>query len=136
MKHLFRNLFSKAIQFGLVGILGTVTNLLMFFIIGDILGLNENLSAILSFSLAVTQNYLLNSFWTYRDTIPRASFRKYTHFVAVSLIGLAVNLAVLNSVLYLFPDLKWKTIAQAAGIGTAFILNFVFSHFIVFRKRQ
>ncbi len=132
----FSGLFKKAIQFGLVGILGTLTNLLIFFITGDILSFNENLCAVMSFAVAVTQNYLLNAFWTYGDTEQKKSFRQYLHFVGVSLIGLAVNLAVLNTILYLFPDMHWKTIAQAAGIGTAFILNFIGSHFLIFKKGQ
>ena len=131
-----KRLIDKFMRFGLVGILGTITNLIIFFIVGDLLKLNENLSAIISFAVAVTQNYMLNAIWTYSDHDQKANIKSYLHFVAVSLVGLAVNLAILNLVLHIFPDLQWKTIAQALGIGTAFVLNFLGSHFLVFRKKE
>jgi putative flippase GtrA len=126
--------FRQFLNFGLVGIIGSITNLLIFFIVADLLGWNETLSAIVSFSVAVSQNYLLNNYWTYKAENKKRSMRQYIHFVCVSLLGLFINLLVLKLVLTIYPNLKWVTIAQMIGIGAAFGVNFLGSHFFVFKK--
>ncbi len=137
MKWLNRLLTGSFVKFAVVGGLGTITNLLLFLLLADKLHWPALLVSVLSFSLAVSQNYVLNSLWTFspRDwaaTAPQLSWRRYFLFVASSLVGLGVNLAVLYLLLRLHP-FHYKTIPQAAGILCGLVLNYLLSKRLVFK---
>jgi putative flippase GtrA len=138
MKWMRRLLKEPFLKFAIVGGLGTVTNLLVFLLLADKLHWNALVVSVISFCLAVSQNYLLNAVWTFsrRDSSarhPRLFFRQYLLFVASSLVGLGVNLAVLYVLLRLFA-FRFKTIPQAAGILCGMVLNYLLSTAIVFKK--
>lgn len=127
-------MLKKIIKFGITGGLGTVTNLVLFFILADKLGINQNAVSVFCFFIACTQNYIINHIWTFKvecDNTP-ISIKLWTKFLIASLLGLLVNIAVLN---ILTHSCKWqyKVIPQAAGIFSGTILNFIFSNFFVFK---
>lgn len=126
---------NKFIRFAIVGLLGTITNLLIFWIIVDLLKNSANFGSIIAFVFAVTQNYFLNHFWTFQEYSKRVkvSFKGYLKFVSFSLLGLGVNLLVLNLILH-FLSLPLKVIAQFAGILAGLIVNFLGSSKFVFKK--
>ena len=124
----------QAIRFGLVGGLGTVTNLVLFFALVDLGPVGPLIGAGRGFCGAVSQNYVLNELWTFASEADGAlSFRRYGRFIAASLIGLGVNGSVLVILLWLF-EFPWLVIPQAIGIAAGMTLNFVASRRIVFRR--
>lgn len=126
----------KIIKFAIVGGLGTILNLAIFFLFVDILKLNEYIISSLAFVVAATQNYLLNHIWTFKEITAndKVSFWGWTKFMLSSLIGLAINLIVLKITILLFnPEIK--VIAQGVGILSGMIVNFIFSKFFVFKKK-
>lgn len=126
----------EASKFALVGAAGTVTNLIVFFISGDLLGINANIASVLAFSFAVTQNYFGNKLWTFQsNTSSKFTISEYLKFVSVSLAGLAVNLVILNIILGIWKNIPLKVIAQLAGIGGGLVLNFIFSRLFVFKRK-
>lgn len=127
-----RNLF---LAFATVGALGTLVNLLVFFITADLGGLNANVCSIASFFVAVTFNYVLNNNWTFREKNGTFfSARAWPRYIAVNLFGLAVNLLVLNGAqIMLAPPLA--VISQGAGIAAGMLFNYFFSRILVFRTR-
>ena len=129
-------MFKKFLKFGVTGGLGTVTNLVLFFIFADRLQLPPTPVSIACFVIAGTQNYLINHLWTFRAQSrgTRPSVSLWGKFMASSLVGLAINVTVLNLLLYFFTW-PYKTIPQALGILAGMGVNFLFSNFFVFRKR-
>ena len=129
-------MFKKFLKFGITGGLGTVTNLVLFFIFADKMNMPPTPVSMACFIIAGTQNYLINHLWTFkaqsRGTSP--SFTLWGKFMASSLCGLAINIAVLNLLLY-FLTWPYATIPQALGILAGMGVNFLFSNFLVFRKR-
>lgn len=128
-------MLKKIIKFCITGGLGTVTNLVLFFILADTLHLNENIASMFCFLIACTQNYIINHIWTFKvenGTTP-PSIRLWIRFVFASLLGLAVNITVLNILIRSF-DWQYKVIPQAMGILAGMVLNFIFSNFLVFGK--
>jgi dolichol-phosphate mannosyltransferase len=124
----------QLIRFALVGGLGTVTNLALFFGLVDVGGLAALLGAVVCFAVAVTQNYALNELWTFTtEGDGRLSWTRYGKFTAASLVGLAVNAAVLAGLMavFAFPLL---VIPQAIGILAGMAVNFLASRKIVFRR--
>jgi dolichol-phosphate mannosyltransferase len=120
-------------QFAVVGGLGTVTNLVCFFLLVDLRGLDPFAGALVAFAVAVTQNYALNELWTFNpDRSNRLSGWRYFKFVAFSLVALAVNLLLLWVLLESF-SFPLKVIPQAIGILGGTVVNFVASRLITFR---
>lgn len=128
---------AQFIKFAVVGALGTITNLSIFYIFVDKAKFNPTLISSIAFLVAVTQNYLLNHFWTFKNIVKeeKPSFKSYFKFVVTSLTGLAVNLSILNVLLYFFV-FKYKVFAQAAGIFAGFLINYIGSKFFVFKSKN
>ncbi|MCX8058980.1 MAG: GtrA family protein [Spirochaetes bacterium] len=147
-----KNNFFRIIKFGITGGLGTITNLVVFYITNYFLKINHLICSIIAFSIAVTQNYIINSLWTFSlkkeklekinlngdqksykiNEEKKLSFQNYFKFVFVSLTGLLMNLLIL----FILVDIikfSYKIIAQAVGIIGGMILNYLGSHFIVFK---
>jgi dolichol-phosphate mannosyltransferase len=78
----------------------------------------------LAFCVAVSNNFLWNRIWTFRESAEggHTGFQA-TRFFAVSLDGLAVNLAVLALLVDVLgaPDIP----SQAIAIGVAVPVNFI-----------
>jgi putative flippase GtrA len=119
----------------IVGGLGTVTNLALFYALVDVGGMAALLGAVACFAVAVSQNYVLHEWWTFATLSGEAklSLGRYGKFVVASLVGLAVNAAVLAALIafYEFPLL---VIPQAIGIAAGMAVNFVASRQIVFQR--
>jgi len=130
-------LIYEFLKFGVTGGLGTITNLLIFFLLVDLAGLPEIPISILCFIVAGTQNYFLNHLWSFKEYTEntRVSVKRWTMFLLGSLVGLCVNIIVMKLVLANFV-LPWKFIAQACGIAAGMIINFIISKFVIFRRRK
>jgi putative flippase GtrA len=123
-------------KFALVGFLGTVTNLTIFYIFADIFSLWANAVAVIAFLVAGAQNYVLHHKWTFRKIMhgERLSFYGYIKFVVTTLFGLAINLIVLNLILHFF-NVPYKVIAQGCGVIFGTVFNYLGSKRFVFKKR-
>lgn len=128
-----KDVLPQFIQFAVVGGLGTVTNLVIFYLLVDRGDLGPLWGACIAFAVAVTQNYILNELWTFRRQHESGlSGQRYGKFVAFSILALGVNLAVLQILIMNF-DFSLLVIPQAVGILAATGLNFVASRLVTFR---
>ena len=114
--------WAQLLRFGLVGASGYVINLVVFslFIAG---GVGHQLAAIAAFVVAWCRNFLLNRQWTFRQrTVSR--LRQGSRYLVVSLIGLGVNLALLEILVRAGnPELPSQAIAIAAVTPLSFLLS-------------
>jgi dolichol-phosphate mannosyltransferase len=109
-------------KFGLVGASGYVVNLAIFALLAELAGLHHIPAAVGAFVVAVTNNFLWNRHWTFRATEGHPAHQG-ARFLAVSLLGLAINLLVLELlVAALAVD---ELPAQAAAVGVAMPVNFI-----------
>ena len=124
----------KLPKFLAVGLLGTITNLTLFYIFVDIMMFPALQISIITFLIASLQNYILNHFWTFTKTMDAEppKILNYFRFLFVAMIGLFVNLLILWWVIETF-DPKIKVIAQAFGIAGGTMFNFLGSKYWVFR---
>jgi len=124
------------IKFGITGGLGTITNLLLFFLFADKIDLPEIPVSIGCFVAAGTQNYIINHKWSFVNNTrnSKLSIKKWGLFLCASLTGLAFNLLVMKAVLVYWKP-PYKVIAQGAGIAAGMLVNFVFSKYMVFKHR-
>ena len=90
--------WAQLFQFGVVGAAGYIVNLTVLAVLTLAFDLPHHIAAaILAFCVAVSDDFVLNGFWTFRETAGQSRRRGFqaTRFFAVSLAGF-VNLAVLS----------------------------------------
>jgi putative flippase GtrA len=116
--------WAQLFQFGVVGAAGYVINLVVFAVLTLSFDFQHITAAVVAFCVAVTNNFILNRIWTFRESAEggHTGFQA-TRFFTVSLGGLAVNLAVLALGVDVFgaPDLP----AQAVAVAVATPVNFI-----------
>ncbi|MBN2021059.1 MAG: GtrA family protein [Sedimentisphaerales bacterium] len=123
--------------FAVVGFLGTITNLSIFFVFVDVLKLWANVMAVSAFLIAGTQNYALHHIWTFREITgdEKLSFHGWFKFNLTTLLGLGINLVVLNIILYFYSP-PYKVIAQFCGVAFGTVFNYLGSRYFVFNKSR
>ena len=124
----------KLPKFLAVGLLGTISNLTLFYIFVDRLMFPALQISIITFLIASLQNYILNHFWTFTKTMDAEppKILNYFRFLFVAMIGLFVNLLILWWFIETF-DPNIKVIAQAFGIAGGTMFNFLGSKYWVFK---
>ena len=135
-------LLRKALSFGLIGVLNTGVDFAVFWIGAQEFGLPLVVANTLSWAVAASNSYVMNSMVTFAaESGRKLGWRAYATFLASNLLGLIANTTVLIVIADVFaPALFADRSAQlAAGkllaIGASFVVNFSLSHFVVFRRR-
>jgi len=127
-----RALLLKALSFGLVGVINTAIDAGVFFLALATLTPSLVAANMLSWSVAVSCSYVMNSFITFaQESGRKLRWRSYAAFVASGIAGLIGNTITLVIAAGFMP--VWG--AKACAILASFALNFSLSHFVVFRKR-
>ena len=130
IKDTFKHSFFR---FAVVGGLGTITNLTIFYIFVDVLGLWANVISVTAFIIAGTQNYILHHIWTFNKITcgKKFSFYDWLKFNLATLVGLVITLLVLNIILF-FYTVPLKVIAQGCGVICGTVFNYIGSKYFVF----
>jgi putative flippase GtrA len=110
-------------QFGLVGGSGYLINLAVFALLFKAGHVHHLAAAVLSFCVAVTNNFLLNRSWTFRDARGGHAGFQAARFFAVSVAGLGVNLLVLYGLVDIVD--APVVLSQAIAVAVAMPFNFV-----------
>jgi putative flippase GtrA len=114
--------WKQLLKFGIVGGSGYAINLVVFALLADRLGIHHSIAAVGAFSVAVTNNFLWNRYWTFGPGSGTAGFQA-VRFFAVSLASLAINLAVLEA-LVAGTEVGDLT-AQAIAVALVMPFNFL-----------
>jgi putative flippase GtrA len=116
-----RRNWEQLLKFCVVGASGYVVNLVVFSLLVLLFDLHHIPAAICSFLVAVTNNYLWNRMWTFRDRRGHIGFQGM-RFLVVSTLALVANLLVLEVLVRIgFPEI----VAQAIAIVLVTPINFV-----------
>jgi putative flippase GtrA len=95
---------------------------------------------IISFSIAVVNSYWLNKKWAFQDQGSGDTGKKFSKFLIVSIIGVAINTTVLKFIsanvdpLFGLNDQLWINVAKIVATGISLIWNFIGYKLLVFRK--
>jgi dolichol-phosphate mannosyltransferase len=111
----------QLIQFGVVGASGYVINLAVFALLNGPLSIHYIPAAILSFSVAVLNNFWWNRHWTFDAKHGHAGFQA-ARFFTVSVLALVVNLIALK---LLVGGGVAELPAQAIAVALAMPFNFI-----------
>ena len=129
MRFLSDDIF-RFIKFGLVGVLNTLINWILFILLNSI-GVYYIISNIIAYIISTLNSYLWNSKWVFKysgDNIKETSFK----FIVLNIIGLTLN----TIILYLLVDIVGlnKLIALVITTGIVMILNYFINKLWVFKK--
>ena len=117
-------------KFCAVGVVGYAVNLGVYALLLNWGNLYYLVAAIGSFAVAVTNNYLLNRYWTFHHQRGHFAYQG-ARFLAVSLVSLGANLLILH---LLISAGLGKIVAQALAIALVTPLNFVGNKLWSFRR--
>jgi putative flippase GtrA len=153
-----RGLSVKALSFAVIGVVNTLVDYSVFLVARAMLsGSSAGLAAIgslndfcqcsdattstlvvanlISWSIAVTGSYIMNSSITFAAESGRQlRWRAFLTFVVSGIAGLLVNTATLLFAAEILLLPVW--LAKAVAILASFLVNFSLSHFVVFRPRN
>jgi len=108
-------------KFATVGATGYAVNLAVYTALLRWAGWHYIYAATVSFLVAVTNNYLWNRLWTFRDQRGHVGFQGL-RFFTVAVVAYGANLGILSALIALGMD---KVAAQAIAIVLVTPLNFI-----------
>jgi putative flippase GtrA len=150
-----RALSLKAVAFALIGLVNTVVDYGLFFLARAAFGHSPAAQAffgalsaachcgtpetvlliaanIAAWAVAVSGSYMLNARITFAAESGRQwRLRHYLAFVVSGIAGLSANTATLIVLAQIFALPVW--LAKGAAVVASFVVNFLLSHFVVFR---
>lgn len=90
-----KKLIEQILKFGVVGIIATVIDFGVLYVLSQPLGLDPVISAGISFCVSLVFNYVasMRYVFTHREGMSRS--REFVIFLVLSLIGLAINEAIM-----------------------------------------
>ena len=124
--------FIQFLKFIIIGIINTLVNLFVFYILTDIIKIYYMVSAVIAFIFAVTNSFILNKTWTFKESLNYKTSSKYLKFIIISVIALIFNLILLYILVEYFAINHM--IAQIAGVFLNFLINFFGNRLWTFKK--
>lgn len=122
----------KAVKFAMVGVINATIDLGVFSFFYYYQGFSIFASNLISWLIAVSGSYVMNSMTTFAaESGRKLRLKAYASFVVAQLAGLFANTTTVFVASYFIPVLLGKVLA----IGASFLVNFSLSHFVVFRCR-
>jgi len=143
LKHIKRladfkyGLFSYAAQFGFIGAIGTLVNIIVLSVLLKFY-LAERLSIILAILAGMNSNFILNRIITFSSSQSGRGFvQQYFSFLISCSIGACVNFAVTFWILNKAPIAhEIPALAVLGGVISGMAFNFFLSRYWVFRDKK
>jgi putative flippase GtrA len=125
-----RTVVAKLLSFATIGVINVAVDVMVFSIAYQLFHLPLVLSNIVSWAVAVSGSYAMNTKVTFgKETGGAFSWKHYFHFAASGVLGVIVA----TTTLVILSKYTSVLVAKFVSILVAFGLNFSMSHFVVFR---
>ncbi|HEX5429706.1 MAG TPA: GtrA family protein [Patescibacteria group bacterium] len=139
----YSKIVGQFIRFAVVGIVNTAINFVIVLLLSSLFGITKGEKIIwismVGFIAATTNSYFMNKAWAFHDQ-SHGGAQKPTIFLAVSLVGLAINSGIVyfvtthvNPILNLGPHI-WEVVALVVATGISLIWNFIGYKLFVFKN--
>lgn len=122
-------MFAQLLKFCVVGASGVIVDFSITYLLKERLRVNKYISNSVGFICAASTNFILNRLWTFSSTDPNVA-GQYFQFIAISLVGLAIN----NLVIYILNG-RFSVgfyFSKLLAIGVVTLWNFFMNYFITF----
>jgi dolichol-phosphate mannosyltransferase len=109
-------------KFLTVGLVGIAVDCLCFYLILHFFTPEVLIAQVFSFLLALTHNFLLNKYWTFKENESTRAFNQYCKFFIVACLALGLRSGVIaQALVFGFSPF----ISLMAGIGSGTAVNFI-----------
>lgn len=119
----------RFLRFGLVGLSGVVVDMAILYLLHSTLGLPLTRSKLVAAEVAIFNNFIWNDAWTFADVSLHqqgwsARLKRFLKFNLICLLGLGLNIVVLNLVYNLVFGQRWAYLANFIAIAVVTLWNF------------
>ena len=90
---------TRFVKFAVVGSIGFFVDFAVYNLLGISFGVPALWAQVVSFSVAVVSNFILNRIWTFPDSRSRPVGNQLFQFVIVSLVGLGIRTGIMFLIL-------------------------------------
>ncbi len=118
----------KILSYSLVGVANTATDFAIFSILYYFAGWGPLWANSLAFGVAVSQSYLCNARWTFKQKAADLSLESYAYFVMINLGCLAIS----NGTIYLLDTITSPLSAKLLAAGIVLVWGYLMSSRFVF----
>ena len=117
-----KNLINQIAKFGIVGIIATLIDYVLLFILTDVFNIYYMTSSIISFSVSLVFNYIASIKWVF-NVKHKQTYKDGLLFLIFSLIGLWIN----QKVMYLSVEKLgiYYMISKIFATGIVMVWNFI-----------
>lgn len=112
---------AQLLRFGVVGVLGTVVNLVIVHLLFNELGWGYTRSSAIATEIAFLHNYVLNELWTFH--LRKLSWRRLVRYHMSSLLGFGVTVTVATITKEFIDPLLAQFVGILCGAGLNYIIN-------------
>lgn len=140
------NTFIQFFRYLFVGGLAFVVDYGLMVLFSEIFGIYPVLSAALSFIAGLAVNYLLSTFWIFKNSKIKNRFAEFGAFAVIGIIGLMINSliiwffqAILGANLVfgsLLPANEYYKVGKLFSTVIVFIWNFLARKIFLFNKKE
>jgi len=123
------NLKSRFLKFAVVGISGIFVNEGLLALLTEVFAVKVHWAGAIAIEVSIIHNFLLNNFWTWRDTRQKPFITRFIQYHSVALISGSVNYIVLVGLTALGLH---HLISNMIGIGIGTLINFILNHYWTF----
>lgn len=138
---------ARFIRFGIVGTIGSIVDFGFLNLLTLVFNVPFLISSVISFSLAVVNNFILNRIWTFPGSRKEPIVNQLLQFGLVSVVGLLIRtplLAWLEKVLVpmaekyvpnlLTPTIVAHNVSLAIAIGVVLLWNYFANRYWTFKN--
>ncbi len=136
----------RFLKFMFVGALGAVVDFGTLNLLAHIFDVPVTIAGVISFSLAVTQNFLWNRYWTYPESRAFPLLPQYLQFFIINATALLIRVPILTfvpgpisgvlesvGVASNTAEVLGNNAALALAVGIAMFWNFFVNRFVTYR---
>jgi putative flippase GtrA len=131
---------TRFLKFLVVGFIGALIDFGVMNLLTSQLGLSLVIAGTISFTCAVTSNFIWNRYWTYPDSRSRPLLKQLAMFFLVNTAGVAIRIPILHFMepvfesildrLSFIPSISIDTLAKNLTLGLAVVVVLLWNFFI------
>ncbi len=124
----------KVIRYLISGGFATVLDLVLLYILADIVGMWYLLSAIIAFIIAFVASFVLQKYWTFRDREIDTLHQQVGSYLLIALINLGINTLLVFAFVHYMNF--YHIFAQVLASGLVALSSFFLYQRFVFKKNE
>lgn len=129
MRDILKSHYKSFSKFTVVGVVNTVIDFAVFFILHDLFGVMFVIAHISAFFVALANSFYFNAIWTFKNLKKDQLVRQVSYFVLIGVIGLLLS----TLTIFIANHFMWVYFAKILAMGVSLVWNYIGSWLFVFK---